>query len=137
MDGKNQDGDKPSLNVIPFLRYSKYLQRQIEYYLRLNRGGRWLIDGGGFEGKIAEGERDNLLQSLALWPNILEWSYRTSSSGCFLLPLPQSRQPTLSPPNQNYAARNYLGCAWVPPSSLKNATALYGLLREGPALCGK
>lgn len=131
------DGDDSSITVVPFLRYSKYLQRQIEYYLRLNRGGRWLIDGGGFEGKIAEGERDNLLQSLALWPNILEWSYRTSSSGCFLLPLPQSRQPTLSAPNQNYAARNYLGCAWVPPSSLKNATALYGLLREGPALCGK
>ncbi len=151
VDSKGHGDGEDSGIVVPFLHYSKYLQRQIEYYLRINRGGRWLIDGGVFRGENTEIGRDTLLQSLALWPNILEWSYRTSTSGCFLVPLPHSKgmdrnsgnvhtatqaQGATYPPNQYYPARAYLGSAWVPSSSLNNATALYNLLREGPALCG-
>jgi hypothetical protein len=130
--------------VVPFLRYSKFLQRQIEYYLRVNRGGRWLIDGGGCcgdgreEGGFDDDENNRnssraLLRSLALWPNILEWSYRTSSSGCFLVPLPgrQERPVSLHLASHYYPVRSVNAGT----SSHKNATALYSLLREGPALC--
>ncbi len=151
IDGNGHVDGEDSDIVVPFRKYSKHLQRQIEYYLRINRGGRWLVDGGYCDNDNKEVGRDDVLHSLALWPNILEWSYRTSASGCFLVPLPhskvldnsdghvQTRPQVLGatyPPHQSYPARAYLGRAWIPTSSLKNATALYTLLREGPALCG-
>mmetsp|Transcript_9210 Transcript_9210/g.19330 ORF Transcript_9210/g.19330 Transcript_9210/m.19330 type:complete len:655 (-) Transcript_9210:162-2126(-) len=167
--------------VLPFLSYSKQLQRQIEYYLRINRGGRWLVEGGAPAGSdndscYNENEKDvdaapnapgndnitkptmttvtpckdgSILEqeqhgfhSLALWPNILEWSYRTSSGGCFFVPLPhcaatkggrrvQPQQLEIPILTSYYPTTSKIGTTWTPTSSHKNATALYHLLRQG------
>jgi len=147
--GGNSESDQ-NFSVVPFRKYSRKLQQEIEYYLRVNRGGRWLIEGGCYGDTSEElinlnSSRKDLLNYLALWPNILEWSYRTSSSGCFLVPLPPTREHDYTPTEQSavhlgsqyYSRRTRVPTGRAPSSSHKNATALYRLLREGPALCGQ
>lgn len=141
----------PSETVIPFFRYSNDLQHQIEYYLRVNRGGRWLIDGGFNENTDGEVGCDSLsshdlVNSLSLWPNILDWSYRTSASGCFLVKMPpsthnrthrslqrqQQEQSAVYNQSQYYLAPSRSSSNTKSSSSCENATALYNLLRNGP-----
>jgi len=148
-NGHNDDSSSSrdlSETVIPFFRYSNNLQQQIEYYLRVNRGGRWLIDGGFNENGKEDVGCDNrscgdLANSLSLWPNILEWSYRTSSSGCFLVKInrapcgAQTRQQEQSAVyNQYHLGSTSSSCS---SSSRENATALYHLLRDGPVWYGE
>jgi hypothetical protein len=71
----------------------------IEYLLRINRGGRILMEGS--EGCDSGSKRKLLLSA---WPAVLETAYKTSSKG------------------------------YIPER--KNATALFYLIRHGPALTG-
>eukprot|EP00536_Pseudo-nitzschia_multiseries_P008901 jgi/Psemu1/21764/gm1.21764_g len=138
----NNDNNQ-TIQRIPFAEHSTRLQSQIEYYLRINRGGRWLVEGmgGDLDDDPHETRAGGLLDWLAVWPNILEWSYRTSSGGCFLIPLPPlATRPSQSSSSGSSSSRRHHGgssChSYNHYNNNKNATALYRLLRDGPALCG-
>mmetsp|Transcript_10164 Transcript_10164/g.29872 ORF Transcript_10164/g.29872 Transcript_10164/m.29872 type:complete len:607 (+) Transcript_10164:2-1822(+) len=143
-DNDNDNDNDRIIERIPFAEYSTHLQSQIEYYLRINRGGRWLVEGMGADlGDPDHTRAGDLLNWLAVWPNILEWSYRTSSGGCFLIPLPPLvMRPSSQTPSQMSSSWSSSGSVFSCHSynhwnnSNKNATAMYRLLRDGPALYG-
>ena len=150
--------------VIPF---HSNLQREIEYYLRINRGGRWLVEGGveqsGNQSAAVAGNdpadlhhsnsssNDSMNSVAKLWPFILEWSYQTSSGGCFLTPLSpfkphpcrsiieEQKEVTATSANNSTISNNAIATTdadGIVITTNKNATSLFHLLREGPALCG-
>jgi hypothetical protein len=82
---------------------------EIEYWTKINRGGRFLVDGGGgCNNADSDGGKKNL--PLNLWPKVLERSYRTS---LILGAKPYTTTTTTG------------GTAY-------DATAMFYLIREGP-----
>jgi hypothetical protein len=77
--------------VISLLKYFKRLRwlghtkeesirptSEIEYWTKINRGGRFLVDGGGGGSNDADSDGGGKMLPLNLWPKVLERSYRTS-----------------------------------------------------------
>jgi hypothetical protein len=77
--------------VISLLKYFKRLQwlghtqessirptSEIDYWTKINRGGRFLVDGGGGGSNNADSDGGGKMLPLNLWPKVLERSYRTS-----------------------------------------------------------
>ena len=134
----------PHLHYIGYPSHVSFLQRHahIDYIIRINRGGRWLVerhDGSTVRRSHScdpESDRDNLLEqpfsdsredwfgpdremsnddelpSILLWPRILQRSYEQSSTTNGLAGGLSSVRPILN----------------------KDASAMFFLLREGPVL---
>ena len=79
-----------SFNRLSFLGHSKDTSKptsEIEYWTKINRGWRFLVDGTG---NAANGK----MLPLNLWSEVLERAYRTSNGGPYASTLPGERDPT-------------------------------------------
>jgi hypothetical protein len=76
-----------SFNRLSFLGHSKDTSKptsEIEYWTKINRGWRFLVDGTG---NAANGK----MLPLNLWSKVLERAYRTSNGGPYASTLPGER----------------------------------------------